>query len=437
MKTLYLEPFSGISGDMLIGALLDLGVDFASFKAALAKLELTGYELNMRSEKKSAINGTSFHVSLTDSAHSIDEGLTLAEQDGLATEPVHHHHHHSHAEDEVHEHHHHGRNLAEIQAIINASDLSEKVKAGALATFEEIARAEAKVHGLPLEAVHFHEVGAIDSIVDIVGAFIALDLLGVDQVISGELVDGTGTIKVAHGVMPVPVPAVMMMRQGTDIPIRQRTDVQTELITPTGLALVKVLVTQFTSMPSQQVLVNTGYGFGSRDTGSLNALRVHLFDSKQSEREVKQQDETVLELHTNLDDTTGEQLAFVMNELMEAGVYDVFFTPIFMKKGRPAYELTVILSEQFRARVTELLFEHTTTIGLRWSVMQRTIMQRSFNTVITSYGKLKVKVLTYNAIKKYSFEADELSALARKAGKSIIEIEAAGRLALENPKEEV
>lgn len=416
MKTLYLEPFSGISGDMLLAALFDLGLDQTAFKTELNKLGLDGYEIQINQDNKSAINGHTFQVKLIAKDQTIDSGLTFAEH---STEQ--HHHHHTH---------HHGRNFHEIEAIILASALSDEVKHGAIATFREIANAESAVHGLSIEDVHFHEVGALDSIVDIVGVFIGLELMGIERVLSGELADGTGTINVAHGTMPVPVPAVMMMRQGTDIPIHQRMDVHTELITPTGLALVKTLVEQFGPQPSQAVLTRVGYGFGSRETGSLNALRVSLFDSKKSERVVQKSHDEILELHTNVDDSTGEKLAFVMDKLIDAGVYDAFFTPIFMKKQRPAYELTLILPEQLKEVATEILFKYTTTIGLRWTTMHRTTMERAFKVVETEYGKVHVKLLTHGAIKKSSFEMNDLIKLALAHDVTIDEIEQAARLEL-------
>lgn len=268
MRTLYLDAFSGISGDMFIGALLDLGVDFKQFETELAKLNVPGYHLHAERIAKSSIYGTDFDVHLPETVHK-DEGF-------IETTPAHHQHTegHTHSQgDEV-------RHLKDIEAIIDHSDLSDYVKTNAKQVFTEIAQSEAIVHNLPLNAVHFHEVGALDSIVDIVGAFVALELLAVDQVYSSELTDGSGFIKVAHGMMPVPVPAVMQMRVGSAIPIKQNPDLQTELITPTGMGIVKTIVDQFCPIPDDQTIIKVGYGFGNRETPQLNALRVMLCEKK-------------------------------------------------------------------------------------------------------------------------------------------------------------
>lgn len=266
MKTLYLDAFSGISGDMLIGALLDLGIDFEQFKAEIAKLNVTGYQLHAERIAKSSIYGTNFDVQLTDTPK--DVGF------------VEHHHHHDHTTAGQHHHHQNARHLSDILTLIEQSELSVTVKQHAKQVFQEIAQAEAVVHQVPVADIHFHEVGALDSIIDIVGAFVALELLGVEQVTASALTDGSGFIEVAHGKMPVPVPAVMQMRVGSAIPIKQDTSIQTELITPTGMGIVKTIVQQFTTIPNDQPINRVGYGFGKRETHQLNALRVLLYEKK-------------------------------------------------------------------------------------------------------------------------------------------------------------
>lgn len=296
MHSLYLDTFSGISGDMMIGALLDLGLDFESFKQALSKLNVPGYTLTAQKTAHSSIYGTNFDVILDHGTK--DQGFNEADLVHEHTE--HHHHHdsihsdgakhqaehdhlsHDHTDPHHHHHHHHGevRHLADIQTILDQSTLNDHIKTQAMAVFNEIAQAEAVVHHMPLEEVHFHEVGAVDSIVDIVGVFVALDLLDIDEVRSSELVDGSGFIDVAHGRMPVPVPAVMQMRVGTSIPVRQLTDVRTELVTPTGMGVVKQLVQDFGPLPENYTIQKIGYGFGKRETKQLNALRVLLCEKK-------------------------------------------------------------------------------------------------------------------------------------------------------------
>ncbi|MCQ2011082.1 nickel pincer cofactor biosynthesis protein LarC [Sporolactobacillus sp. STSJ-5] len=399
MRTLYLDAFSGISGDMFIGALLDLGVDFDRFQSELAQLHVSDYQLHNERLAKNSIYGTSFDVVLN---HEKDHGF------------IEHHDHH---------HHHDVRHLSDICSLINASGLSEKIKKQSIAVFTEIAKAEAAVHQMPLADVHFHEVGAMDSIVDIVGCFVALDLLGVDDVRASALSDGSGFIQVAHGQMPVPVPAVMQMRIGTNIPIKQRTDVQTELITPTGMGLVKEIVSHYGSIPEDGILLKTGYGFGKRDTGSFNALRALLFETKKSMQTVNTDHDTVLLIEANLDDQSGESLGFAMDVLLEAGAFDVFFTPIYMKKNRPACKLSVLCAPEERETFVDLLLKHTCTLGVRYQLMQRSIMKRSFKKVETKYGTIRVKVASRDGVVKQTAEYDDCAQAARSYGVSLAAVE--------------
>ncbi|WP_276520703.1 LarC family nickel insertion protein [Apilactobacillus ozensis] len=260
MRTLYLDAFSGISGDMFIGALLDLGIDKQAFIDKLSDLNVSGYSIDIKKIAQSSIYGMDFDVVLEHGQK--DMGFVE-------------HHHGSH-----HHHHHDARHLSEVNQIIDDSGLSDYVKTNAKQVFMYIASAEAKVHNLPIEEVHFHEVGALDSIIDIVGAFVALEMLNIDKVVASPLTDGSGFIKVAHGMMPVPVPAVMEMRVDSNIPINQNTDIKTELITPTGIGIVKTIVSDFASIPSNQNIIKVGYGFGKRKTEQLNALRAVLFEKK-------------------------------------------------------------------------------------------------------------------------------------------------------------
>ncbi|MET1249116.1 nickel pincer cofactor biosynthesis protein LarC [Sporolactobacillus sp. STCC-11] len=396
MRTLYLDAFSGISGDMFIGALLDLGVDFDRFQSELAKLHVGDYQLHNERLAKNSIYGTSFDVELN---HEKDHGF------------IEHHDHHD------------VRHLSDICALIDSSGLSVKIKKQSIAVFTEIAKAEAAVHQMPLADVHFHEVGALDSIVDIVGCFVALDLLGVDDVCASALSDGSGFIQVAHGQMPVPVPAVMQMRIGTAIPIKQRTDIQTELITPTGMGLVKEIVSHFGSIPEDAILLKTGYGFGKRETGSFNALRALLFDTKKSRQTVNTDHDAVLLIEANLDDQSGESLGFAMDLLIEAGAFDVFFTPIYMKKNRPACKLSVLCAPEERDTFVNLLLRHTATIGVRYQVMQRSIMKRQFKKIETKFGTIRVKAASRDDVIKQTPEYDDCAHAARVHKVSLAEVE--------------
>lgn len=261
MKYLYLDAFSGMSGNMFIGALLDLGLDFNEFKAALAKLNIGGYHLSVTRKAESAIYGTLFNVELDNDEGTKDQGFNEA--------------------DLVRHHHHHARHLVDIIKLIEASSLDADTKQHAVNIFNDIGRAEAKAHNMPLEKVHFHEVGATDSIVDIVGACVALHLLKVDRIVASPIADGHGFINVAHGQMPVPVPAVANMLVGSNVPINQRRDVETELLTPTGLGIVKEFVDEFRPLDSSDRISGVGYGFGTRQTGSFNALRIFACTAKE------------------------------------------------------------------------------------------------------------------------------------------------------------
>lgn len=395
MKILVLDAFSGISGDMFLGALFDLGLSKTALEEQLAKLKVTGYQLLVDRTSHSSIYGTNFDVILAD--HQVkDNGIT--------------------------EHgHHHGRSFATIKQLIEASELSDSIKQRAVKLFQEIAVAEAHVHHQKVSEVHFHEVGAIDSIVDLVGAAIALDLMKIDRIVVNNLADGTGTIKIAHGIVPVPVPAVMQLRVGTKIPIHLRSEVTTELITPTGMALVKCLASEFDITPSG-ILERTGYGFGNREIGSLNALRASIYNTLLSNQSVEQEQDQVMLIETNLDDVTGEQLADGIAGLIERGAKDAWSEPIMMKKGRPAYKLCLLADPAQRQILVKYLFAKTPAIGVRYQLLKREIMQRKVKLIKTSYGKLHVKQLTYGEVTKLSLEHQELAKLATLNQRPLVDL---------------
>ncbi|KRN07129.1 hypothetical protein FD15_GL000700 [Liquorilactobacillus sucicola DSM 21376 = JCM 15457] len=410
MKTLVLDAFSGISGDMFLGAMFDLGLERDEFEKQLSKLKVAGYRITVQRTARSSITGTDFDVVLEGNAPK-DQGFS------------------------EHEHHHHGRNFMMIRHLISKSDLKETIKKRSIDMFEQIARAEAKVHGKELADIHFHEVGALDSIVDIVGAAIAVEMLHIDRCVINNLADGVGTIKIAHGIVPVPVPAVLQMQLNTAIPIQKRFDVHTELITPTGMALVKCLGNEFNSSTATGVLENTGYGFGKRDTGSLNALRASLYNSKLSQQEIAKTDDHVLCLETNLDDATGQQLAAAIKGALELGAKDAWAEPIIMKKGRPAYKLCLLTATTQQELFASFLFQHTSAIGLRVHPLQREIMERKLKKVKTPYGEVGVKELTYHGVKKFSVEYDDLMKCSQKTAEEPEKIRLAALQEIENKGE--
>ena len=413
MSTLYLEPFSGLSGDMLNALLLDLGADRKHLEEALKTISLDGYHLHVDRIAKSSIWGTDFdvHMEHGEKDHGIagDFDHHHHEHDHDHHEHEHHHHEHAHSHthaehthehahshDHHHEHthshhHHHGevRGLKEIETIILSSGTSDFVKEKSLEVFRDIAQAEANVHQMPVEEIHFHEVGATDSIIDIMSFFILWETLDIDAVYSTAVTEGSGTITVAHGVMPVPVPAVMQLRLGTAIPFSQDFDIHTELVTPTGLALFKAIRPVF-AQPSNLTTTKVGYGFGKRDTGKFNALRGTLLEkSSLSHQVVTSNNDEIIQIDTTIDDQSGEELGYIMSLLLEEGALDVHYTPVYTKKNRPATYLTLLIQEGDLERFTAILFEQTSTIGFRYQNVQRKVMTRTFETQQTSLGEEK------------------------------------------------
>ena len=403
MKTLYLDLISGIAGDMFIAALLDLGVDAKKIERELKKLKLDGYHLHISRGQKSAISGLKFDVHL---AHDHDH-----HHHGDAHEHHHHEtacglqvHEHSHGH-EHHEHDHEGqRNFSEIKQLVSRSKLSAWVKKKSIAVFARIAEAEGKIHGMPPAEVHFHEVGAVDSIVDIVGAAIALELLGKPRVIASPVTEGTGWIRCAHGRFPVPAPATLAILGARGIGITQCEEPH-ELVTPTGAALLAEFVESF-GMMENLVAEKIGFGLGTRENKTRpNVLRAVLGSqgkagSKRRPSTINHQPSTcpdwetdrIAVLETNLDDCPGEILGAFVESALNAGALDVFHTPIQMKKNRPGVLLTVLCAEADAGKFSELMLRETTAFGVRKTIAERRKLRREFAEVETPFGKVTVKV---------------------------------------------
>ncbi|MBC8611523.1 nickel pincer cofactor biosynthesis protein LarC [Massilimaliae timonensis] len=414
MKTLYLECSSGISGDMTVGALLDLGVDRQKLEAALNSLQVEGYALQFGRAKKAGIDAFDFDVKLEHPEHP-DVTHTHPHHDDGHHHNEEHHHHHEHQHEGEHHHgehsHHHAhvhRNLDDVLAIIESGDLTPKARELAKKIFHIIAQAEAKAHGLPLEQVHFHEVGAVDSIVDVVGAAVCIDLLAVDRVIVSPLSEGCGHVHCAHGQMPVPVPAVANIAVARKVPLVM-TGIPGELVTPTGIAIASAAAEAF-QVPSQMNILRIGYGAGKKDLpGQANVLRAYLL-----EEEAGASGEEVLQMETNIDDQTGETLAFACDLLREEGALDVWTEPIFMKKGRAAYKLCVLSEPAKEEKLLRIIFAHTTSIGVRKSILQRSIMHREVLPVQTRFGQMQVKRCTYQGITKHYVEFEPAKEAAKQ-----------------------
>jgi pyridinium-3,5-bisthiocarboxylic acid mononucleotide nickel chelatase len=388
MKTLYLDIFSGISGDMFIGALIDLGVSAEELGRELKKLELDGYHLHSGRGQKSQISGIKFDVHLE---HDL-EHAHQHEHEHAHAEAGAHSHSHGHSHEHSHEQEHkHGRDFAQIKKLILDSKLSSWVKEKSVAVFQRIAVAEGKIHGVPPEKVHFHEVGAVDSIVDIVGACVALEMLGKPRVLAAPVVEGTGWINCAHGRFPIPAPATLAIlgARGTSV---TQTDEPRELVTPTGAALLAEFVEAFGPMQGL-VAEKIGFGLGTRDNKTRpNVLRAVLGSSEASAASNDWQTDTIAVLETNLDDINAEILGHFVEQAFAAGALDVFHTPIQMKKNRPGVLLTVLCASGDADKFTELMLRETSAFGVRRSLSERRKLQREFVTVKTSFGEVTVKI---------------------------------------------
>jgi len=410
MRTLYLDIFSGISGDMLVGALIDLGVDAHKLERELEKLKLGGYHLHAARKQKSGIEGVKFDVHLADAhTHAHDREHHHHEH---AHDHHHHDDHHDHHDQHDHGHDHQAHNIeqehdhadsrtfADIKKLIARSKLTRWVKQKAVAVFQRIAEAEGRIHGMPTEQVHFHEVGAVDSIVDIVGTCIGLEMLGKPRVLAAPVVEGVGWVNCAHGRFPIPAPATLAVLGSRGIGVTQ-TDEPHELVTPTGAALLAEFVESFGPM-SGLVAEKIGFGLGTRDNQTRpNVLRailgttsgVHRPKSKATrDAGLDWETDRVAVLETNLDDISGEILGHFVEKALEAGALDAFYTPIQMKKNRPGVLLTVLCTESDADKFSEMMLRETSAFGIRRTLAERRKLRREFATVKTPYGNVTVKL---------------------------------------------
>lgn len=385
MRIAYVDCFSGASGDMLLGACVDSGVSLEDLREGLAALPVSGYELHRETVSRAGIQATRLRVQLTE-------------------EPQPH------------------RRLADILEVIDGSALPERVREQSGRVFRALAQAEAAVHGRSVESVHFHEVGAVDAIVDVVGTVLSLERLGVERLYSSPLTVGTGWVEVAHGRLPVPAPATAMLIRGR--PVRQ-VDTGCELLTPTGAALLVSLAEGFGPLPAMRV-TSVGCGAGSRDlSGHPNLLRLLVGEAE----EPGLTDEVVV-LETNLDDTSGEVLGHLSGLLMERGALDVFLVPVQMKKQRPGVLLTVLVAPERALEAERLIFTHTGTFGVRWRRAQRHKLARTHEVVETEYGPVRIKVGRLGEeVVAASPEYEDCARLARSRGVPLMQVLRAARAA--------
>lgn len=470
-KKLYLECYSGISGDMTVAALLDLGADEKVLLEALESLPVSGFRVEIKRVVKSGIDACDFRVILDkehenhdhdmeylhghedghmhhghqeheacgehvhshiheegnghhhdhthgesgghhhDHAHGESDGHhhshVHGESDSHHHDHIHEesrHHEHSHVHEHSHHHHHEHRGMREIRQIINQGSMADGAKKLALKIFEILAQAEAKAHNMAIDEVHFHEVGAVDSIVDIVAAAVCLDNLDIHEVIVPMLCEGTGTVRCQHGILPIPVPAVANIMRSHKLPVRI-VDAEGEFVTPTGAAIVAAVRTSET-LPKEFAVEKVGIGAGKRNYERPGILRAMVIQDRADDQDV------IWKLESNIDDCSGEVLGYVMERLFEAGARDVHYTPVFMKKNRPAWQLNVICAKEDIEKLEQIIFRETTTIGIRRMEMERTVLRREERIVDTVFGPAQVKVCEARGVKRSYPEYESVARLA-------------------------
>ena len=427
MNKLYLECYSGISGDMTVGALLDLGADKIVLENALNSLPIDGFEIKISKVSKSGLDACDFDVRLDEDNH--DHDMKYLHGEGH----IHVQHHHNHGEEDFHEHihhyedinhtysheHHHGhghshRNLSQILDVIDHAEITKNAKKIASDIFTILAKAEAKAHGVSIEEVHFHEVGAVDSIVDIVAVAVCIDNLNINEVIVSPLYEGTGFIRCQHGVIPVPVPAVCEIVRDNDIDLKI-TNYEGEFVTPTGAAIVAAIKTS-DKLPDKFKIEKIGIGAGKREYEKAGILRSMLI------KDTSSKSHSIYKLESNIDDCSGEALGYVVEKLLSEGARDVHFIPVFMKKNRPAYQLNVICREEDIEKFEQIIFEETTTIGIRKQKIEMTMLKTELKIIDTSLGKAQVKICDLKNEKRIYPEYNSIVEICKKSGKSYQEI---------------
>lgn len=414
MKTLYLDCGMGAAGDMLTAALLELLPDPDAFVSKLNGIGIPGVQYTKEPSVKCGITGT--HLSVT---------VNGEEEDAYFHAHEHHHehnheHNHEHAHDHEHHHdhdghdehhHHHHTGMHEIEHLISHLTLPETVKQDVLAVYQEIAEAESHAHGMPVTEIHFHEVGSMDAVADVAAVCLLMHTLSPEQVVVSPVHVGSGQVTCAHGILPVPAPATAYLLQG--VPTYGGT-IQGELCTPTGAALLKRFATSFGAMPVLRVSA-IGYGMGKKDFPAANCVRAMLGETAEESGNV------IYQLSCNVDDMTAEAMGFAMERLYDAGALEVFTVPVGMKKSRPGVLLTVICRPEDRERMAQVLFRHTTTIGIRECAKQRYVLNRRVETLDTPYGTVRQKHASGYGVERVKTEYEDLARIARAEHISLAE----------------
>lgn len=385
-RTLYIECYSGISGDMTVAAMLDLGADQKVLEDAINSIKplVSGFEIAIKKVQKAGVCACDFAVLLDKEHENHDHDMEYLH--GHADMEKGHHH-----EQEMHHHEHrahHHTGIKEITDVLNQAEMTEGARDLAQNIFRILAEAESKAHNQPVNDVHFHEVGAVDSIVDILSAAVCIDSLKekyhITDVVVSELYEGHGSVRCQHGVLPIPVPATANIIEAYQLPVHFM-EFQGEFVTPTGAAIAAAVKTK-AHLPSTFHIIASGVGAGKRTYEKASLLRAMILEEDFEERD------KIYKLETNVDDCSGEAFGYVMDKLFAAGARDVYYIPVFMKKNRPAYQLSVICEEEDIAKLEQIIFQETTTIGIRRAAMERTVLKREHQIADTSLGKIAVKV---------------------------------------------
>lgn len=419
-RTLYLECYSGISGDMTVGALLDLGADTKALDEAVESIRplVSGFDVVVRRVQKAGIDACDFDVILDKEHENHDHDMEYLHGHPYGEDhhdhEAHCHHEEQHGEHyhgEAHHHgegHHHHTGLKEITDVLNKAKLTDGARNLALKIFGILAEAESKAHNKPIDEVHFHEVGAVDSIVDIMSAAVCLDSLkekhNITNVMISELYEGHGSVRCQHGILPVPVPATANIMEAYGLPVHFM-EMQGEFVTPTGAAIAAAVRTT-DHLPGRFRIVAGGIGAGKRNYEKASLLRAMIVE------EMTEQSEVIYKLESNIDDCPGEAFGYVMDRLLKAGARDVYYTPIYMKKNRPAYQLNVICKEADITKLERIIFRETTTIGIRRAKLERTVLRREKRMDNTSLGTLEVKVCGDRVYPEY----EALAAVCQERG---------------------
>lgn len=427
-KKLYLECYSGISGDMFVASLIDLGANIEVLKKSLESLNsIKGkFDIKISRVVKAGLDACDFSVILEEDNHDhdmkylhsneINDNDNHHDHNHHGDEHKHEHHHdenHEHSHNHDHSHHHVG--LIEIKEIIENSEISKNAKDIANKIFDILAEAEAKAHGKSKTEVHFHEVGAVDSIVDIVAAAVCIDNLGIKEVVIPALYEGIGTVRCQHGILPVPVPAVTNIINSENITL-SITGVQGEFVTPTGAAIAAAICTT-KKLPDKFNIIKVGIGAGKRNYERPSLLRAMIIEEEQNFDSDK-----IVKMETNIDDCSGEALGYVMQRLMDAGARDVHYSPVFMKKNRPGYQLNVICKADKMDELQKIIFEETTSIGIRIQYMDRKILERKIEKRNTSMGEVYIKICNLPSGKRIYPENDSIVKICKETGKNWQEV---------------